>query len=296
MIRNVRLRLMTAAQPPVREVYDDTNGNYQYVGAPRLLDGTLLADSADDHPREQFADWLRTESDHQLARSLVNRVLLRVLNSACVWPVDDFRPGIQLQEPELLEQMTSGFVQQEYSLKWLLRELVLSDRFQVVSGEVSNSVVFRSRDLTGEEILASCNQLHPTLQLALADRWSPTPGNPYSCSSFEPNYGTVADQLVSASLLQKHDSNLPFQAVSVLLVGPDVLDYATRLSAALCQDRERMPPSFNDVCLGLWGRLCTTSEAELLMAEESDLSAGDGEGLATAIWAAMNCSDFLTLD
>jgi hypothetical protein len=156
--------------------------------------------------------------------------------------------------------------------------------------------VFRSRDLTGEEILTSCNQLHPVVQLTLADRWSPTPGNPYSCGSFEPNFGTVADQLVSASLLQKHDSDLPFQAVSVLLVGPEVLDYAGRLAAELGQDHEQMPLSLRNVCVGLWGRPCTPSEAELLLTGESARAEGYSEVLATAIWAAMNCPDFLTLD
>ena len=83
--------------------------------------------AADQSGRMQLAKWL-TRPDHpQSARVMVNRIWLHLFGQAIVATPDDFGVyGARPTHPELLEHLAERFVQQGWSIKRLIRAIVLT--------------------------------------------------------------------------------------------------------------------------------------------------------------------------
>ncbi len=84
--------------------------------------------------RLQLSEWL-THPDHPLtARVMVNRIWLHLFGSGIVRTPDDFgvygEPPIH---PELLDHLAARFVEKGWSIKGLIREMVLSRTYQLAS-------------------------------------------------------------------------------------------------------------------------------------------------------------------
>jgi hypothetical protein len=87
--------------------------------------------------RKQLAAWL-TRPDHPLtARVFVNRVWHHLFGAGLVRTVDNFgATGETPSHPELLDYLAVRFVEEGWSVKRLVRELVLSRAYQMSSGAV----------------------------------------------------------------------------------------------------------------------------------------------------------------
>jgi len=85
-------------------------------------------------------------ADRQFARNAVNRIWGVFFSRGIVEPVSQFDLGrldplnppqgpwtIQPSHPELLEFLTDGFIESGFDLKWLMREIVSSDAYQLSS-------------------------------------------------------------------------------------------------------------------------------------------------------------------
>ncbi len=107
---------------------------------------TLTADAADiaHNPdmsiapnrsgRRELAAWL-TDPDHpQTARVMVNRVWLHLFGKGIVTTPDDFGVyGARPSHPDLLDHLANRFIQQGWSIKRLIRAIVLSRTYQLSS-------------------------------------------------------------------------------------------------------------------------------------------------------------------
>jgi len=84
--------------------------------------------------RLQLAQWL-THRDHPLtARVYVNRVWQKLFGRALVTTPDDFGVnGAQPSHPELLDYLAVRFMEQNWSVKTLIREMVLSRAYRMSS-------------------------------------------------------------------------------------------------------------------------------------------------------------------
>ncbi len=104
-------------------------------GFPRVVE---LADSpavpANRSGRLEFARWL-THPDHPLtARVVVNRVWRHLFGAGLVRTVDNFGvTGEPPSHPELLDTLAVHFVQDSWSVKKLVREIVLSRTYRQAS-------------------------------------------------------------------------------------------------------------------------------------------------------------------
>ena len=282
--------IMTPERNDVREIYDDTNGNFKRLGTPRCLDGTLIPDTASDRPRKEFASWLVTESSDQLARNIVNRVTFRMLGIAFVEPVDDFRPGIEIVDEDRLEQLRGEFQENKFSLKWLIRELALSAEFES-SSQQHGTLSFRPRPLYGEEIIAVLNEISPDTALKLRDRWTPTPSDPWSCGSFIPTGVRAAEVLVQGQGIHHRENSASFDVVASLMLHPTILKYCRSLAAANSSAQDHIQ-SLNKLAIRLYGRELSPAEQSIF----TEVIADDSEsGPANCIWAILNHDDFLVL-
>jgi hypothetical protein len=91
---------------------------------------------ADGSGRLQLADWLASPRNPLTARVMVNRVWLHLFGEGLVRSVDNFgTQGEPPTHPELLDDLAVRFMEQGWSVKGLIRTLVLSRAYQMAVAE-----------------------------------------------------------------------------------------------------------------------------------------------------------------
>ncbi|QEH37871.1 Bacterial Ig-like domain (group 2) [Aquisphaera giovannonii] len=103
------------------------------VMKPKALGGPVL-DGAGPDRRVRLASWLTGAENPFFARCLVNRVWYHLMGRGIVEPVDDFRDSNPPSNDELLDGLARRFVHDGYSLKRLIRTIVLSRTYALSSG------------------------------------------------------------------------------------------------------------------------------------------------------------------
>jgi hypothetical protein len=83
--------------------------------------------------RAQLAAKLTSPENTRFARSAVNRVWSLYLGRGLVHPVEFDHAGNPPSHPDLLQLLTEEFVAHKYDLRWLAREILLSDTYQRAS-------------------------------------------------------------------------------------------------------------------------------------------------------------------
>lgn len=94
-----------------------------YEGAPEV--------SKDRSGRLELAEWIADARHPLTARVYVNRVWHHLLGAGIVRSVDNFgNLGERPTHPLLLDQLAVEFIEHDWSTKWLIREIVLSNTYQ----------------------------------------------------------------------------------------------------------------------------------------------------------------------
>src|SRR6185295_7453561 len=81
--------------------------------------------------REQFADWATRPDNPYFTKAVVNRVWARFLGRGFVDPVDDLRESHPASLPQLFQTLQDQLIAHGYDLKWVTREIVNSQAYQV---------------------------------------------------------------------------------------------------------------------------------------------------------------------
>lgn len=128
--------------------------------APPFKEGTPLPKPAFSR-KEKFADWLTTADNPYFARATVNRVWAQFMGRGIVHPIDDFQAGNEPSHPALLRALSDGLVEHKFDLKWLIREIVNSESYQLSGKGGSRDASpkwferARVRPLSAEETVAA---------------------------------------------------------------------------------------------------------------------------------------------
>jgi hypothetical protein len=126
--------------------------------------GTVETDTPLAERRAVAAQLMTKPENGRFARTLVNRYWKRLLGRGLVEPVDDM--DVQPWNADLLDWLASDFVQHQYDLKSLLRQIMTSQTYQLpavrieVRGE--KQFVFRGpqlRRLTAEEFVDAASSI-----------------------------------------------------------------------------------------------------------------------------------------
>src|SRR6185437_4515191 len=128
-----------------------------------------------------------------LARAVVNRVWAQFLGKGLVHPVDDLRETNAPRQAELFKVMTDQLKSHQFDLKWLIRELVNSETYQLAAeGSVKDALPSwyeraRVRPLSAEELAAAIQR---AVAFDPAGRKMVTDARPYFLMYFgEPTNG-----------------------------------------------------------------------------------------------------------
>lgn len=83
-----------------------------------------------EDPRTALMDWLRNSPTRLFAKAFVNRVWANYFHRGLVEPTDDLSLANPPSNAAVLDYLVDGFIESGYDMKWLHREICLSDTYQ----------------------------------------------------------------------------------------------------------------------------------------------------------------------
>jgi len=95
----------------------------------RLLGGAWVTLDEPD-VRGKLMDWLRSSANPYFAKALVNRVWAQYFSVGIVNPSDDLNLANAPSNAPLFDYLAQGFIDHDFDLKWLHREILNSDAYQ----------------------------------------------------------------------------------------------------------------------------------------------------------------------
>ncbi len=101
--------------------------------APRPLDRTETSIASGSDPREAFVNWMTDRSNPYFSGAMVNRLWRHFLGAGLVEPVDDLRATNPPSNLALWKTLNQEFVASEYSLKHVMRLILNSRTYQLMS-------------------------------------------------------------------------------------------------------------------------------------------------------------------
>ncbi len=130
-------------------------GFLQVMTAPgATAPGGVLHIPARESGRRQLAAWLTSKDNPLTARVMANRIWHHLFGAGLVRTVDNFgATGEAPSHPELLDHLALRFVEQDWSVKKLIREIMLSRAWQMSSEPASPQVIERARKVDPENRL-----------------------------------------------------------------------------------------------------------------------------------------------
>ncbi len=138
---------------------------------PHPLDGPVMNDELDR--RAKLADWIVEKHNPYFARNLANRFWAYLMGRGIIDPVDDLRATNPASIPELLDALAQDLVAHQYSLKHLLKTIVLSKAYQrksdVISGNASDVenkyyTRYQIKRLTAEQLADAIDYVTGTIE------------------------------------------------------------------------------------------------------------------------------------
>jgi hypothetical protein len=129
-------------------------------------DGTKATLSADQDPREVFADWLIRPQNPWFTRSIANRVWSWLMGRGIIHEPDDIRDDNPPSHPDLLAYLGKELSGAKYDLKHLFRLILNSQAYQLSSipatkdaRAAANFACYPLRRLDAEVLIDAINQI-----------------------------------------------------------------------------------------------------------------------------------------
>ncbi len=120
---------------PVRNNAKKKNNNNRRLPAPsppsaKLLGGETIDLTQLEDARQPLMEWLRDANNPLFAKAFVNRVWASYFHVGIVDPPDDLSLANPPSNAALLEYLAAGFIEHDFDMKWVHREILNSDAYQ----------------------------------------------------------------------------------------------------------------------------------------------------------------------
>jgi hypothetical protein len=145
-------------------------------------------------PLKELAAHLVAPDNPLFARNIVNRIWRQLMGRGLVEPLDLHHSGNPASHPELLEMLASEFVGHNFDIRWLVRELALTETFQragTLSGEWAYPpddlfAVAIERPLSAEQLARAFLAATGEDRRVIDERgWDGIEGERYTAAEFE---------------------------------------------------------------------------------------------------------------
>jgi len=216
-----------------------------------------------------IASELPANSNQLFRRNIANRLWFLMMGRGLVEPLDQFHAGNQASHPELLELLAGELAAHHFDMKWMLRELALSQTYQRSSRlpaeeplpAASSYRLAQQRALTAEQLFASTLQATGNLaRLAPQDGAKPSEEFDKLKSGFlkafasEPKEPAITyAPAVKQSLFLLNDARL------LNLLKPHPGNLAARLAGTTDEDAAR------ELYLSIFSRLPSETEQKMVV-------------------------------
>jgi hypothetical protein len=237
--------------------------------------------------KEKLVEWITAKDNPYFARALANRVWSQFMGRGFVHPVDDLREKNEPSHPALLQAITAGLVEHNFDLKWLIREIVSSDAYQLGdAGPITEAMPkyyerARVRPLSVEELM-------PSLRVATSfdPAWMKNTGDysEYFLRYFgEPNDGQGRFQGSLAEHLFLNNA-------------PMIRQFAQprkgNLADTLVVSKEPWDAKVDRLFLSVLCRTPTAVERERFVKHLSSDAKMTPQLVEEAVWVLLSCSEF----
>jgi len=145
--------------------------------------------------KQKLADWVTATENPFFAKAVANRVWAQFMGRGIVHPVDDFQAENKPSHPELLNALAERLTANKFDLKWLIREIVNSEAYQLAgTGSVTDTLPkhferARVRPLTAEEIVLTLRTATSYESTGKSDDQSMSPNEYFMRAFGEPMNG-----------------------------------------------------------------------------------------------------------
>ncbi len=128
--------MVTRAQPVDRRDFNRRRRNRKGRNRYVPLDASILGQEKFDalkvkDPRQDLMKWLRDPKNPYFAKAFVNRVWANYFNVGIIAPTDDLNLANPPSNAALLDYLAQGFIDNDFDMKWLHREITNSRTYQL---------------------------------------------------------------------------------------------------------------------------------------------------------------------
>lgn len=248
--------------------------------------------------RLQLVEQMVDRNNPLTSRVMVNRIWHHLTGRGIVASVDNFGVlGTKPTNQELLDYLADEFVENGWSIKRIIRRIVLSSTYQMSSKpnpdaidiDPDNQLMHRARirrlqgEVIRDSVLAASGELDrklfgPSVQVHLTPfmqgRGRPGKSGPLDGNRRRSLYVEVRRNFLSPMMLafdtpipfnttgRRNLSNVPSQAL-ILMNDEFVLEQASKWSSRICEKWESQDVRIRSIYLAAFGRTPTKSEMEL---------------------------------
>jgi hypothetical protein len=244
--------------------------------------------------REKVVAWITARDNPYLAKAAVNRIWAQFMGRGLVHPVDDFNQANTPSHPALLEALETQFAAHQFDVRWLIREIVLSEAYQAADTGPSSETLpkfyerARVRPLSAEELLAS---LHIALGHGVESALKAGPSEQLLKYLGEPVDGQGTFQGSVSEHLLIHNGE---EFRGLCRAKPD------NLAQWLQASEDPWETKVDRMFLSVLSRRPTSEERKRFVAYLSAASSGDAKADAKtrqqrveeALWVLVACSEF----
>ncbi len=245
--------------------------------------------------RAKVVEWITAKENPYFARAAVNRIWAQLMGRGFVHPVDDFTEKGDVSHPQLLDALTAAFVEHGCDVKWLIREIVSSNAYQVTDLGANTEPLLphyeraRVRPLGAEELLSSLAMATGTDEVAAGKSMSM---ETYLKYFGEPTDGRGAFQSTLAEHLYFHNGDLHRG-----LCRPN----KNNLAQMLLSGAEPVEAKVDRMFLSTLSRRPTDAErqrfAQYLSVEvknpkDANQAKAPAQRIEEALWVLVSCSEF----
>ena len=271
---------------------------------PSGLGAVPMAVPAQEDPRAQLAEWMRSPENPFFARTLVNRYWKHFFNRGIVEPEDDMRETNPPTNPELLDALAERFIASGYDLKGLVRTICNSQTYQLSAipnefneSDKQNFSRYYPRRLAAEALYDAFHKVTGTSQ-AFADMPAGTRASQLVDSSNVPYFLKVFGQPAGDTACEcerSPDANLA-QSLH-LLNSSEVQDKVGKDGArakTLAADTERPHEErVQELYRAAFSRTAVTDEVQVALTYIESHKDNIPAAYEDILWALINTKEFL---
>lgn len=280
------------------EVFEDdtTRSPADIMALKTASDGELSI--SDVRGRDDLMRWMAAGEQPPLARNLTNRIWTELMGRQLLREGSGGSDHHPASHPQLMNSLVSDFIGHEWSLKHLVRTIVLSDAYQRQSelgpGASSREVEYASfakRPLIGPALVTALEQV-TGIEYEYPNP-DPNLHSPFLLSGYRPPKQTnVCRSMRMLYPTSDSTSGIGLDGTLFLLVDPSI---QTRLTELQIPTTQEFPNRLNDLYrLGL-SRTATQEEQALIegfISSKSDRV----EIWPDVVWTLINLEEFLTVE